>query len=405
MNDGMTDIHAVLDFAQRAVGRLGHFSAHFAAIDKQLQPDQVLDKFVAETALLLLLAARLPRSAGLAARVGGMAQALARFARQPRHLQLLASNPQCIVGVGFSHILLNRLGARDGMFGAAVDAAFGSAFTDSVDRPNFRQMEMQWLRALHTGAAPDFTSLLPCSLLNKPLHPIYMRRADAYAVTHAAMYLSDFGAQALDSHADPAAMLSFVEHGLSWCLAYADWDLLAEILIVHVLSGAPASPFARLADSVLRRVYATHAAVPGPNFDSKAFEALDGTSSDVYFAMHTYHSTYVYGILRILELLAAPAPAIIPSAGRAIGERHEARDWPLAPWLMRMEPAEREAGAEVLSNARLIYLAREGKYAPLFAAIERGEACGSQRLGESSSVASELLMQAIRAEAFRAATT
>lgn len=416
MNDNIVEVREALKFTKKIVDNLDYYINVSNEFVRDLQKEQFLDKLVAETLLFLLLVNRLPQQDEVSSLVSEMASKLDRYARSPRHLLILSSNPQAVVGVALSHIILNKLGVKNNIFDDVIDAAFSSKFVCSVDRPNFRQMEMRWLQCLFKGIQPDFSDLLPCSLLMQPLHPIYMRREDAYAVTHAVMYLTNFGEISWSNVVSLKLIESFLEHSVSWCLAYMDWDLLGEILIVYLLVGCQESSFYITASIIMRNIFKKNTVMPGPNHNNEVYAQLESHKKIAYRDIHGYHSTYVYGILRVLELVCNPNQSVTSEVcGIFSSDSYSEhgvrlniqnileyeRDEFSSDWLTSFISNENLGICEILLNSRLIYRAREGEFGKLLIDIESYESSGMKRVMETCGVASEKVIQFLRATAYK----
>lgn len=371
------DLRAGLDAALALAGEVaqdlpGHIARGAAAMP-ELDPPRVTDKFVAEAALLLLIAARAPGMA--AGRIDAIAARLAPHARGARHLELLAASPQAVLGVALAHVALTRLGHPDAMFDAAVAEALTDPATQAVDRPNFRHLELAWLRALHAGDAPDFGVHAGAGLLAHDLHPAWMRREDGYAATHALMYLTDFGRLPLPPQIAPERVDHFCDHTLAWCAAARDWDLLGEVLIAGLCARRPARfhgwALAQL-DARLRR----HGALFGPNCDERAIEPGSAWRADSAALLHAYHPTFVYGILCATELALERALA-------GGGHRVPA-------------PGDAETAAR---QGELILLVRGGPWDVLLDRLRAEEPLARGRLAETCAQGAAKLMRVVRAGA------
>lgn len=377
MRDTRNNLAHVLGFARSLLMDLDRFAESSSRYDPALDRHQILDKLVAETALLLLVASRIPENSGFQTDIRELSVILSPHARTARHLFLLASSPQAVGGIALAHIALTCLGERDETFDAAVQAAFASPYIDSIDRPNFRQMEIRWLYSLYSNTIPDFSDLLPCSIINKPTHPIFMRREDAYAITHAAMYLTDFGRSTFLPSIDRWKLCGFIDHSISWCLAYSDWDLLGEIVMVQRFLQSRDSIFSKTASSVLSDVFSRDWFMPGPNFVAETYNALPEDQKMGYAMVHGYHSTYVYGILCSLDLIR--------------GEDTVGRD------LDDVVPSDEQ----VVANSKLIKLAREARGVELMQELEQHRNTCIPRVSETCEVAAEAICQTLRASAYR----
>ena len=121
---------------------------HFVAICARQRADAetALDKLVAETALLALVA----RSAADPALIATLVAQLLRLARNERHRALILADPRAAAGLSFAHAALSRLGAPDPSFDRLLSPGLAHSAT-AVERPVFRAMEQRWISALLRG--------------------------------------------------------------------------------------------------------------------------------------------------------------------------------------------------------------------------------------------------------------
>lgn len=410
------EVELILDFASEIIEGLQEFVDLWCKTDSGLNRENVKDKFVAETALLVLIAGRIANTDELHSRIAKVALQLSEIARTERHLEILSVAPQSFIGLAMPHIILQKLGYADDDFDEVVKAAHESRFLKATDRPNFRQMEMRWLCAYYEGVDANFDDLMPSSLLCANLHPIFMRREDAYAITHAAMYLTDFGRREFQLKEEVASSLSlFVAHTISWCLAENDWDLLAEVLMVGEFFPCTANSYTALGHMVLRDVFLLHESIPGPNHIRRHYESCEAKSRRGYILVHGYHSTFVYGILRCIckddesnfdwnvvsTTNAHSLSDVGEAAYRLLAADESYHDWLLgvaaAPFL-RKTTLDSD---EIFLNAKIITASRSGSYVDCLNYIERNQDSGSARIRDSCSASAEKVMQHIRAKSYK----
>lgn len=407
-NNIVGEITQVLNFTLNLINNLDeHIDIFHKMYPQDLEKKQLQDKLIAETTLLLFLVNRIPITYGFSPIILQIANKLEKYARHPEHLLILSSNPQAVIGVGLSHIMLDKLGMPNTIFDDVINTAFSSKFVTSIDRPNFRQMEMLWLQGIFQNIQPDFSELLSCSIIKKPLHPIYMRREDAYAITHTAMYLTNFGEKNLNEFIDINFIQSFIDHSISWCLVYADWDLLIEILMVSLFiksNNSKKSHFSLISNSILEKIFSNNGVIPSLNFSNVIYNNLQGRKKEAYFAMQSYHTTYVYGILRTLEFCSKNNTLELDV------EEDSNIDLNIANYidnnlsydnLVKFILTGNLNNIEVLINAKLIYLARECKNEELFDNLETYETSSVNRVVETCEVAAEKLIQFIRATSYK----
>ncbi len=287
----------VLVFARTNVAAIERHAPYWPA-DKAAIVTQA-DKVIVESALLALLASRVAGAPPpIAGEVAALARLLGPLARSESNAVRLLRFPQTAASLGIAHICLSALGERDEGFDRLVRAAFASGHVEAIERLPYRAMDLAWLRGVHDPSGPaDFHSVLPHSILNSAAHPLYMAEMDVYALTHAFMYLTDFGARTLPRDVPPARASETVDACLAWQLLTANMDLLGELLLSAALAGGPWSPYARLGFRMLTAVWDELGFLPSAAFDVARYRALSGDEASAYAFHHVYHTTYVGGIL------------------------------------------------------------------------------------------------------------
>lgn len=183
-----------------------------------------------------------------------------------------------------------------------VETAFRSPFFLSAERVPFRIQEAHWLRE---RILPDFEPWQTDShgaLFDRWQHPAVLSRDDLYAITHSAMYLSDFGQRRMCSKLEEQSMN--VRHGIAMSFANADWDLLGELLLTARYLSLPKSSIERAGEEILWSIYDRHGLVPGLGYRASDAERHAGSDHQFYQFLQSYHSTLV------LALLACAPPHI-----------------------------------------------------------------------------------------------
>jgi hypothetical protein len=363
---------AALDIAGTIAKRLSFHVEQGEAAFPELDRTKITDKFIAETAVLLLVGYR--TGAAPLNRLLDLAHLIETAARDPRHLAILAESPQAVVGTALAHSVLETLGLHDADFDAAVLSALRDPAVWAIDRPVFRHLELAWLRGLCGAGDDDIATYASASLLAHQLHPAWMRREDGYAATHTIMYLSDFGSRGLPGQISIPVVGLFVEHGIVLLLGSNHWDLLCEIQNAY-LCGGRSPRFFQLAAQQLEAARRTHGALPGPSWPMlSGMEPSEGRES--IWLLNAYHPTFVFGILCAL---ASTQPE------RASGP------------VTDIESDLRTAMAE----AQLIALTRRGPWTELMDCLPSIEQHASGRIGESCSQAAAKIMRVIRATTYQ----
>ncbi|HEU5430040.1 MAG TPA: hypothetical protein VFU81_00165, partial [Thermomicrobiales bacterium] len=310
----------VLEFAATNVRLIDRHATHWRDDDDPYVSQA--DKTIVETALLLLVAARVD---GLPDEIDRLIRDLARrlvpLARSERNQVLLMRYPQTAASLGITHTILTRLGLPDGRFEVLMERAFASGHVDAIERLPYRLMDLRWLRGLaEPNGPPDFSDVLPHSVAASCAHPVQMSPADTYALTHDLMYMSDFGDRPLPPSLDADRVSATIDAAIAFHLLTDNLDLLGELLIGATILGRPWSPHARYGWSVLTTVWDELGFLPCPTFEKAAYAELAGERASAYVFRHVYHTMYVAGILCALSLrqpAACDAPGSKPPARRA----------------------------------------------------------------------------------------
>lgn len=128
----------------------------------------------------------------------------------------------------------------------------------------------------------------------------------AYAVTHTAFYLGDFGrtAPGLDGEA-LAHALDLVDRSLRHCVAHDLWDLAAELVLTQFVLGLDPldTPSGAAAVECLVRAQRPDGAVPGR---SAALAAHPSAPAGEFFAK-AYHTTLVTALMALA--VSSPGPS------------------------------------------------------------------------------------------------
>lgn len=275
------------------------------AWNERLTPQHtVTDQAVSEVGVLLLLASRAPNlAATLRDLTVEIAKCLVPLARTNRQRNLLIKRPERTAYAGIAHVALERLGFPDPIFDKLIRSAFEYSYIRSYEKLPFRTMDERWAEGLlFPERQTSFDDLLSISILSGRAHPIYMEPYEPYALTHAVMYLTDFGMRPLplsfatceiDAKADACIASNLLNNNL---------DLLTELVICSVARGVKPSPYVRYAWAHLRATWERLGYLPSPTYDAEAHSRLPGKEGITYFELHTYHSTFLFGVLASILL-------------------------------------------------------------------------------------------------------
>lgn len=294
----LSRLQNALVFARKTIERLGRSIAHGGESDEGPRV-QLIDKTIVETSLLAYLSSRIEDAPEeIRSAVDALARRLSPLVRSERSRVFLMRFPHTAATIASAHVYLSRLGERDESFDALWSRAFASGHVEAVERLPYRSMDVRWLRGLsRTAPPPGFEDLLPHSTIASGAHPIYMTREDAYAVTHALMYATDFGLRRLPAPLDRDRTAAMIDAGLAWNIMSEDLDLLGELLLGAAVLRRPWSPYARFAWCMFATTWDEFGFLPGPNFDAQEYSSLEGDEASDYAFEHLYHTNYVGGIL------------------------------------------------------------------------------------------------------------
>lgn len=163
------------------------------------------------------------------------------------------------------------------------------------ERSPFRLLDQAWVSSkardeidpvIATGVLVPFTSL--GNIDGTP----FMSRDDLYALTHTAMYITDFG-----EWSQPNLYSSEMIGSVSLArLMEGDFDLAAELALADILVGDTVTNESQLTvRAVLNDVFDAIGRVPSPTFDQA--EYLLAIDKETYLRYHSYHTTFVYALL------------------------------------------------------------------------------------------------------------
>ena len=267
------------------------------------------DKPLAETAMLLHAAAACSDSS-IRAQVDQLAGRVAALAQSHRTACAIALYPTIAFQLAMPHILLTRLGRTDARLdGILALSKQGHAQAGREVLPH-RALEQLWLRDIagETARDTDFVAAARASVLAHPVDLLWGARDDAYAHTHALMYLTDFGYAARPLPRPRDVVLAESGALLARGLLLEDYDLCAELVMAWPLTGAPWSPAAAFGFRVLAEFEDEIGYLSSGNGIPERYERLAGEERRRYALAATYHTAFVMGIACALALRPGRAP-------------------------------------------------------------------------------------------------
>lgn len=257
------------------------------------------DKIVIETCVLVMLLSRLPeRDKATTKKLGVLVRQLDKLARSPRVKLLIMRFPSAATALGLSSLALSQAGLPDAQMDALIAHDILSGLADTTEKLPFRAMDARWARSLlNSGEAVRFDDLIPLSLLNSVAHAIYMTRHDAYALTHALMYITDFGRLSCPPEIDASTVAAMIDGAIAWSFVNEDLDLLAELVMAAHFLGVAWSPHLQMGWYLIDRAWTDIGFLPSPTFHADRYTRLSPEDKVGYEIRNVYHTMYVGGLL------------------------------------------------------------------------------------------------------------
>jgi hypothetical protein len=327
----------ILDFALTALRVLVPV---LSEQDPSAASDTPVEKVIAETGLLLLVAGRsVPTCPGLQGRVDALAASLQAHARSDRILASVLLRPATAYEFSAAHICLSRLGYPCQEFDDALAASLRASVARSRERLPYQELELSWLAGI--WGQDQFRSnprpRLGTTGLRTDIDALLGGRLQLYHFTHTLLYWTDFGATARRFPRAKGAVTADAEVALARCLDDDDFDLSAELLLTWPMIRTRASFAASFALDVLLRTEDELGFLPSLGADRSQYDSLEGDARLACVAKQNYHTIYVMGMLCAVILRFGWAPlAGSPVAGftRAlsplVGCSQSRRKWELA---------------------------------------------------------------------------
>jgi hypothetical protein len=290
-------LHLALRIAKRTLQVLGKDGFDGAEV-----PDGnfAAEKPIAETAMLLHVAARHAPDAATTA----LLRDLVPYARSPRMRWDVVRYPSVCLQLATPHILLSALGHADPDFDDLLESSWSASARSGHEVVPYRELELLWLHALWRNEEPSlaFEQIARKTALGNPIDLLNGTREDAYAVTHAPMYATNFGGWALTLPRPRDEFLDEAGSVLARALVIEDYDLAAEALMVWPLLSSTWSPGAafgfRVAASLEDKVGFLPAGRSGPG----QIQRLKGHDKTRCALASSYHTAYVMGMLCAVSL-------------------------------------------------------------------------------------------------------
>lgn len=358
-----------LSIATRAIDVLGRGGYR----DEQAPQDSFgPDKPLAETAMLLYVAAAVAGQIGEEPRVTEVAALMAPHARSRRTAWAVALHPTILWQLAMPHILLRQLGLVDPGFDRLVTLSVGSLARSGREVVPHRALEAMWLEALWSGTPPgaEFDAAAVNSVMNHPLDLLWGDREDAYARTHTFMYFTDFGYARRPLPRSHSEILEESAALLARSLLLEDFDLAAEVLMSWPLTASPWPAAAAFGFRVLAELEDKVGFLPAGNGVPEKFDRLQGSERTQYALAASYHTAYVMGMLCSLSLRPGNAPPHVIGGPLApvevVSELTSLLQPADTPWqhtFRGLQPVEQRALAPFLLDMALLSAVRKHDFA------------------------------------------
>jgi Domain of unknown function (DUF6895) len=296
-----------LDIAKRAVtlfSERGYMDREIS--DNSFRPD----KPIAETAMLLYAASGARRHPDVAKRIDEIAHDLAPLARSKRIMLSMALHPSVCVEFAVPHILLSQLGFKNEQFDLFLQLCLNSQASRGHERPPFASLEKRWIIELWSGVdpGPGWQVDLEQSVLNWPIDLLGGLREDAYALTHLAIYCTDFGFHVKPLPRPRSLVLAEARSFLAKCLDEEDYDLAAELVMLWPQLGAPWCASSAFGFRVLSSVEDQVGVLPSVRTKADRLNKLEGEDKTLYAYATAYHTSLVMGLLCATSLHPGKTP-------------------------------------------------------------------------------------------------
>jgi hypothetical protein len=261
--------------------------------------------------------------------VWGLAQSIRANYDSGSAVRWILRHPRLAASLGTLLLVLERFGLATQQEVVAVHDAMESPYLECSEHVPFRLLDRHWVLGLAGGGAEPLAEALRLSAVCRTTHPIYMTREDGYAVTHAVMYATDFGAQPVPLELRCDRVWDTIDAAIAWCTAADDYDLLTELLLAQLLLRRGLSAYGAIAWRRSRQTWDALGFLPSPSVSAASFRALDDEADQRQYAFHNmYHTVLVGGLLCAAFLdMRVTAPEVPtdelpyeepPSVGRAV---------------------------------------------------------------------------------------
>jgi hypothetical protein len=289
---------------ERALGWIESNFEYFEPFQGGIEPDGYREKALMELAILCMCLYRVPRFSSNA-----LVHRFLKFIAEAYSAPLYRERLFRVEGAFVPHALL--IVALD-TCGYLVDDPLRDRFQALVERSCISFVERVPYRALEVRhildvgsfrhSLPSYSALCRSSMAVKPLNVIYMTDSDAYSITHALIYLSDFGSRPIPAlrPAELKRLRWTLEHLLGMYIHKRDWDITGELLLSCQAVDWTTSDFYALGWRAMLDAQQLDGAFPGPTFKQEDMEGLDEGKRREYLFKQDYHTTLVAALFGAL---------------------------------------------------------------------------------------------------------
>ncbi|MFF7635861.1 DUF6895 family protein [Kitasatospora sp. NPDC008050] len=289
-----------MQYASANLRHLDEYAARWPDDEGELVRKQ--DKLVLETVLLLLVADRVGARQNERS-WAELVEYCTRWCRAQRVRYVMARHPQTVTSLGAGHLHLSALGYPDAGMDRLVANAVRTGEVGAHGCSPFRRMEQQWIfRQLASGPLGEIFSglITPWDLdtpfISSDMVGIYSNRDDCYALTHALMYVTDFGQDEIPG-ITPEDLRSSIGSAACLALAISDFDILGELQLADAVVPGTASGAVQCGWALRTHVLHKQGFLPGPTFRDEDYERQPAAGRDAYRFLHQYHVAYVDALL------------------------------------------------------------------------------------------------------------
>jgi hypothetical protein len=258
------------------------------------------EKVVGETSLLLLAAAHAASRSDVRERIAFVAQLLIPHARADSVRARICLEPSLALEHALGHICLSRLGFPDLDLDRLLSESLQADCAKGSERLPHRQLEQEWLMRVWNTASHGnrVDARLPRrSALGRPADLLSTRKDQAYAFTHALMYLTDLGSRRVRFPRPQSTITAEADAALAASLDEPDYDLSGEILLTWPYTRGRWSASAIVGFAILASVEDRLGFLPAPGVSLDRLQTLSGDDRSRYIVASSYHTVFVMGLL------------------------------------------------------------------------------------------------------------